>query len=227
MNPKVAVFYHCLFSLPDQLLPSACIVVNDQMQKFKACGLHDRADEIVVGVNGGAESVTMAAQMIPPKANIVYHGLKSRSENLTLVELEKWLPTHEDWLVLYFHAKGATHATGSDYGKFCDRWRNCMMLHCVHQWEECLKDLESVESVGCHWMTGLGEDKSQNIWAGNFWWCRASYLRTLPSIFERDRIKVSGIESLESRYESEVWIGNGKRLPTVKDLAGHTVGQCP
>lgn len=227
MTPKIAVFFHGLFFIEKELKHSACVVITDQMLKLRASGLCDRADEIIVGINDDGQSSGLIGQCIPSKARVIHHGLKSRSENLTLVEIEKWLPGHEDWLVLYFHAKGCTHAQDSDYGKFCTRWRNCMMLHLVHRWEQCVKDLEEVESVGCHWMTGLGSDHSQNIWAGNFWWARASYLLALPSIFERDRIKQSGIESLESRFEAEVWIGNGKRLPTVKDYAGHTVGQCP
>jgi hypothetical protein len=73
------------------------------------------------------------------------------------------------------------------------------------------------ESVGCHWLTGKSADHNQNLWGGNFFWAKASFLRTLPSIYERGIIKVSGIKSIESRYEAEVWIGNGARLPIVKD----------
>ena len=102
-----------------------------------------------------------------------------------------------------------------------------MTKHLIANWRNCVTDMDQgVESVGCHWMTGLA-DGTQNIWAGNFWWAKASYLLTLPSIFERDRIKESGISDIESRYESEVWIGNGKRLPTVKDYHPDGLGACP
>jgi len=230
MNPPIAVFYHGLFFIGDKLLHSACHVVTGQMQAMTASGLTDGADEIIVGINGTAiESGPLVEQCVPKKAHVTYHGLSSRSENLTLVQLERWLPYHADWYVLYFHAKGATHDTESDYGKFSARWRNCMMLHCVTRWQECVQLLdEGYEAVGCHWLTGMGSDKSQHLFAGNFWWAKASFLLTLPSIFKRERIKMSGIESLESRYEAEVFLGNGPRLPKVKDLEpGHGLGECP
>jgi hypothetical protein len=96
-----------------------------------------------------------------------------------------------------------------------------MMKNAVQNWRTCVQDLDSgLESVGSHWMTGDQTPPGQSIWAGNFGWAKSAFLATLPSIMERDRIKLSGIDSIESRYESEVWIGNGPRLPKVKDYHG-------
>lgn len=217
MAKRIAIFYHGVFMLkPDFVLPAAMPIILGQMETLRAGGLLDAADYFVAGINGGVESASRAKLAIPAKAKKVMHGLDSNSENLTIVELENWirgLDRHEDWNVLYFHSKGATHAIG-DYRT---PWRDCMMKHLVANWRQCVFDLETYESVGCHWMAPPLTPKGQHIWAGNFWWARASFLSTLPSIFERDRIKQSGIASLESRYESEVWIGNGPRLPTIKD----------
>jgi hypothetical protein len=232
MTPRLAIFYHCLFFLgePPKLLEKACTVVTDQMRMFKASGLCKRADEFHVGVNGTtAESGPLVDDLIPKKARVTYHGLQSRSENLTLVELEKWLPGHEDWYVLYFHAKTATHLPGHNDGPFGPHWLHCMMKRCVHQWPACVELLShGQDAVGCHWMTNMGPDKDQHIFGGNFWWARADFLLTLPSLFERHQIKTKGIGALESRFEAEVWIGNGPRLPRVKDLEpNHRMWQCP
>ena len=124
MNP-IAIFYHGLFFLGDDppvLLHSACRIVTEQMNALRESGLAAQSSLLLVGLNGGEESAPLAAQCVPERATIVYHGLKSRAENLTLVELEKWLPGHEDWYVLYFHAKGCTHKDG-EYAEFCARWR--------------------------------------------------------------------------------------------------------
>jgi hypothetical protein len=155
---------------------------------------------------------------LPEKAKLVMHGPDSFAENLTIVEIEKWVPTHPDWLVLYFHAKGCSHPEGSAYAENTSKpWRRAMMHHLVTNWRQCVADLEAgAEAVGCNWLTGMGWDKSQNIFGGNFWWSRASYLATLPTIYARERIKMDGIGAASSRYEAEVWIGNGKRLPIVK-----------
>jgi len=217
---KIVIFYHTyLFTgNPPVLVNNAVAVTHDQMNRLRESGLADAADEIIIGVNGGRESLDMLSIIAPAKAKLVPHGLESKNENPTLVLLEKWLREHqEEAYVLYFHAKSASHENSSEYGQFDWKWQNCMMTNCVDRWQQCVADLGAYEAVGCHWLTGQGWDHSQHYFAGTFFWARASYLRTLPSIFLRERIKVSGIASPESRYEAEVWIGNGPRLPTVKD----------
>ncbi len=214
---KIAVFYHCLFCIGNEPLWSAVKVVHEQMKALKESGLEDAATEIHIGVNGGKESEIYAKQFLPKRAQITYHGLESRAENLTIVMLEKWLKDHDGWCVLYFHCKGATHPLDSSYAAYSGSWRRTMMGHLVENWRFCVRDLiVGAEACGCNWLTGQGWDHSQNIFGGNFWWAKSSFLRLLPSIYERARIKTSGIGALESRYESEVWIGNGPRLPLVK-----------
>lgn len=216
MNP-IAVFYHCLFHVeqPPKHLPAAAQIIADQMRRFKDSGLESACSEMIVGVNGGEESKPFASVLLSHKAKPVFHGLQCRNECRTIRLLEDWLPGHDDWYVLYFHSKGATKPLGDD---FTGRWRSCMMKHCIDNWRQCVADLDAgYEAVGAHWMQPPATPASQYIFAGTFWFAKASYLRTLPSIMQRDRIKVSGLDALESRYEPEVWIGNGPRLPKVKD----------
>lgn len=227
MRP-IAVFYHCLFCLgnPPEPLLRVVEIVRDQMQALRTTGLAEAASHILVGINGGEESECLADAILPGTAQRVMHGLKSRCENLTIVELEKWLPAHDGWDVLYFHCKGSvTQSGGPDFAR---RWRDCMMNNLIGQWRKCVRDLAMVDSVGCHWMPGM-VDGTQNIWAGNFWWAKSEFLRSLPSIYQRDRITQSGIGAYESRYESEVWIGNGPRLPRVIDYhpGGPFGNSCP
>lgn len=226
MKP-IALFYHCLFFYgdPPELRQYACDIIRDQMERLMGSGLLAASSHFLVGINGGEESKSIASIIIPSKAKLIFHGLQSRAENLTLVELEKWVPAHPNWNVLYFHAKGATHDGIGEYSKFSAKWKDCMMGDLVDNWRRCVADLNLVESVGCHFMRGMA-DGSQNIWAGNFWWANSNFLATIPSIFLRDRIKISGISNVESRYEAEVWIGNGK-LPSVKEYRPNGGNGCP
>lgn len=217
MKP-IAVFYHCLFQLGDELLPGALDIIYDQMTQLKETGLQDAASEIIIGVNGGAESKVYADGILPAKARVVFHGLQCRNECRTIVELEKWLPTHPDWYVLYFHAKGATHDPNHGYSI---AWRGCMMKGVVKNWRTCTADLDAgYDAVGSHWMVPPATPIGQHIFAGTFFWVKSSFAVTLPSIMEREQLKRMGIDSAESRYESEVWIGNGPKLPKVKDYHG-------
>lgn len=219
MKP-IAIFYHCLFfkDHPDNLLPNAVNIVHEQMLEAERTGLLTAASEFHAGLNGGQESLGIARAVLPKTADIVLHGLTCHTENRTLLELERWLPTHPDWYVLYFHSKGATHAAGDD---FTGRWRGCMMKNAVRHWLRCVSDLDTAyEAVGSHWMIPPATPAGQHIFAGNFWWATSDFLRTLPSLEARDRIKVSGLDAAESRYESEVWLGNGPRVPRVRDYHG-------
>lgn len=217
---KLCVAFHGLFMLgePPKVLPAAVKVIKEQMDALRDSGLLEAASEFHVGLNGGQESQAMAESVFPMKAEVTYHGLACRNELRTLLLLEQFIREHDDeWLVFWHHAKGASHPVGHDLST---RWRRCMQRHLVTNWRQCVSDLEKVESVGCHWMEPPATPPAQYIWAGNFWWARNSFLKTLPSVMERDRIKVSGIDSLSSRYESEVWIGNGPRPPTHIDYHG-------
>lgn len=229
MKP-IAVFYHCLFALgtPPVWLAHAEHLVDYQMTAMAESGLLDACSHFVVGINGGAESAEAVARLIPAKAQRVWHGLESRAENLTLVEIEKWVKDHPGWNVLYFHTKGISHHPRSTYGEFAGRWRRCMMRRNVEEWRTAVAALdEGHDAAGCHWMTGQGSDRSQHYFAGTFWWATSDFLAKLPSIYERQRIKDSGIASIESRYEAEVWLGNGP-MPKIKDLeTGHNLMGCP
>lgn len=219
MKP-IAIFYHALFFLdsPDNLIENAATIVHGQMELLKDTGLLNAASEFHVGLNGGQESLELARLLIPSKAKITLHGLQCHNECRTLRMLEQWLPSHADWYVFYFHAKGCTHPAEDPLRT---RWRGCMTRNLISNWRQCVADLDAgFESVGCHWMTGAQTPPGQSIWAGNFWYAKASFLCTLPSIMKRERLKVSGLDSVDSRYEGEVWIGNGPRLPSVRDYHG-------
>lgn len=220
MSIPIVVFYHCYLynGEPPDLKPWAFDVVSDQMHRMIKCGLADAASEIIVGLNGGKESLDVARLIMPEKAKIVLHGLDCKNENPTIVLMEEWVKkSNGEAYVLYHHAKSSSHDPESEYGKFDGRWKECMQHHCVDNWRQCIADLSQVETCGCHWLTGQGWDHSQHYYAGTFWWSRVSFLRTLPSILDRERIKVSGLGSPESRYEAEIILGNGPRLPSVRD----------
>ena len=214
---KIAVFHHSLFFIgdPPRRLPYAEGIVSVQMNALKESGLLAAASQIICGVNGGEESHAIAKAMLPQKAHLVFHGLECRNECRTIRIIEEWLPGHEDWFVLYHHSKGASRF---DREARSANWLECMQRRCVWNWQRCIHDLESgYDAVGCHWFEPPYTPPGQRIFAGTFFWAKASYLMCIPSLMSRDRIKVSGIDSLESRYEAECWIGNGRPLPKVKD----------
>lgn len=217
---KIAIFYHCLFAHgePPAFSDTAFSIVAEQMQHLRDTGLLEAASHFCVGLNGDDDSSVVAGIVIPEKAQIVLHGPQCRNECRSIRMIEEWLPGHEDWYVLYFHAKGCTRAPSDPLGWL---WRACMTRHVVTNWRQCMADLDAgFEAVGCHWMQPPATPPGQFIFAGTFFWTTGKFLATLPSIMERERIKVSGLDSIESRYEAEVWLGNGPRPPRIKDYHG-------
>lgn len=227
MTIPMIIFYHCVFNIDGNHLPSSRPIVHEQMKLLKASGLEDAASEIYVGINGDESSAIYAAGLLPAKAKLVYHGTQCRNELRTLLMIERWCKENTgEAYILTFHSKGASHAPTSDYGKFMSTpWRRRMMKHCVEDWRRCVKDLrEGADAVGCHWLTEQGWDKSQHYFAGTCYWTKASFFRTIPSVMTRQRIKDSGIDALESRFEAEVHLGNGPRLPVVKNYYDGNIG---
>lgn len=215
---KLAIFYHCLLVMgePPVVLPQAGCIVSNQMTQLVNSGLWDAADEIHIGVNGADESVPIVKHIIPDKATVTYHGLKSRAENLTVEMLLNWSKTHPGWKVLYWHSKSASHPPDSDYAnRVGNPWREAMAQDLVVNWRQCVADLDTHDIACMVWLWEQGWDRSQHIPAGNFLWLTSDFAAKLPSLYLRERIKQDGIGAVTSRYEAEVAWGNGPR-PTVK-----------
>lgn len=230
MAVPILIYHHGLFAIgePPEFLPSAMSIAVEQMDVMKSSGLMDAASEIHIGLNGGVESSELAESIFPAKSKIKYHGLSSRNENLTIVAL--WERTREingEAFCYYQHQKGSSHVPGSSYGETVSKpWRQAMTQDLVMNWRQCVSDLQSGYDIVCsHWMWNMA-DGTQHIPAGNWLWIKASFARKLPSIYLRDRIKTDGIKSLSSRYEAEVFWGNGPR-PNVRSHRPNGGGGVP
>jgi hypothetical protein len=216
MSP-IAIFWHTVFILgePPEPSPHAITIVSSQMEVIQSSGLLDIASEMYVGINGDEESQVFADGIIPEKAIKVYHGTQCKNELRTIMLMQEVMRGRTGWYVLYGHAKGASHTLTDELSY---NWRWCMLHHLVQNWDVCISSLRGgVDMAGCHWKTGM-VDGTQSLFAGNCWWAKSEFLNTLPPIEDNLRIPLmGGIDAFASRYEAEVWIGTGKRLPKVRD----------
>ncbi len=117
--------------------------------------------------------------------------------------------------MLYAHAKGCSHDPGE---KMITNWRNCMVRHLITNWLACVNTLNSgIESCGVHWLEGQ-VDGTMALWGGNYFWIKSEFLDTLPPIENNARVPLmGGIDSAQSRFEAEVILSSGPRLPKIKD----------
>ena len=176
MKP-IAIFYHCILSGGSVPIDTsfACSIVAEQMDAFRLSGLFDEADELHIGLNGDEEDLQMLRLFVPcPHAHFLIHGSGMTTEIPTLAALQRWLPIHRDWFVLYAHIKGVSHP-----GRRLDEnWRRRMERAVVWNWKRCVNDLRRVDAVGCHWLTPeqYAGSVKRPFFGGNFWWARAEYL---------------------------------------------------
>lgn len=121
-------------------------------------------------------------------------------EQVTLAEVHADVHrTPAEFAVMYAHAKGSANPSPLNAA-----WRRSMTRHVACDWEECAGLLEDgYDTAGCHWVTA--QRSTTAFYAGNFWWARASYLRTLPP------------PPNESRWQAETWVSSATG-PKAADL---------
>lgn len=204
---KIRHYYHCYaagaWSAP----------VRDHLTALGRAGLDDMA--MTVGLAGPQRDRQVAREMITLRCQrwslpepVRWIEADEGWEQVTLrVIREDALATTGDYEVLYAHTKGA-----HDDSDMNAAWRRSMTRKLVYGWEECTELLAGgYDTAGCHLLTPEGYrdhhprmNYRSMVYGGNFWWARASYLRTLP------------LPGSENRHQGEEWIGLGH--PKAADL---------
>lgn len=234
MKP-IAIFFHGVFFTSDgtrRRVEAPYAKSGQWMQKYmkdlEDSGLMDASTHFFAGINGGQESEVYAKCYLP-KATHLMHGTDCRSSNLTSEAMRVFAVAHPGWNIFHFHAKGIAHDIPQydSYRAFEARWIRCMVTHNIYNWKTCVADLETHDSVGCHWMVNVGNPPVDHIWGGTFWWATSDFLATLPPLAECPLVKQFGMKSYESRATSEQYIGLGPKLPKTKDYCTYGIGCCP
>ncbi|HWA78035.1 MAG TPA: hypothetical protein VG937_37125 [Polyangiaceae bacterium] len=214
---KIGIFYHTRLDGGSPPIDSvhALRVLGEQIGDLLSSGLYEAASEITFGVNASSESAQLCRTMSPSKIEVVHHTPEYQSELPTFSRLRQWLEGHQDWYVLYHQAKGVR----SPNSEVTKAWRRCMSRHLVHNWRECVADLDrGFDAVGCHWLTPEQFPRIRTpYFGGNFWWAKASFLATLPELPVTASCR-------EDFYLAETWIGRGPQWPKVRDYAPHWPG---
>jgi hypothetical protein len=218
MKP-IALFYFTVFFKPDGgAWPLSGPTIQRDMKAIDDSGLSDAASYFLAGINGGQESEVYAKCYLP-KAQHLFTGLDCMTQNLIHEAMRLWCIDHPGWNVFTFHSKSLAHdqPLHEPYKAFEAGWVACMTRYLITNWRKCVEELETVESVGCHFMRNVGVPPVDNIWPGSFYWVRSDFVATLPPLAECPLVKQFGIKDIRSRATGEHYIGLGPRLPTVKD----------
>jgi hypothetical protein len=201
MNP-LHVFLHARLSGPKIHPVHAAEILVELTDAMRTSGLLGQA-KLHLGVSDIDFGL---AEKIVPNCDVILFESGRRGELPTLIGMQKFLATHEDCYVLYFHTKCASRTDD-----LCEQWRKCMTHHLIRNWQTCAASLDAgFDSVGCHWMTpeqypgAVGSP----YWGGNFWWSKSQFLKTLPMLPEQS----------PDWYLPEAWIGLGPFRPKIRDF---------
>lgn len=191
--------------------------ITEHINALAESGLGYELDEFIVTLVGQKHDRDMARYSFERKCEKAGIPAPSWShftegfEQTSLLGLQRMVNgTSREQAVLYAHAKGAFHEVAGRNAA----WRKGMTEKLVGGWRECVDNLGEFQTVGCHWITPEEYHDPDHepprfiyspFYGGNFWWARASYLRTLPPV------------PADTRYDAETWIGLGN--PQACDLS--------
>lgn len=208
---RLKLFYHIVD------LPGWQTIVADQVSTLSKSGLLSQVDKAYFCTNGRVDSFFTAKKAIEGKFSTVEFVHTSDT-----VELMEW-PTlnflknnvdddPNDFYVCYMHVKGISHKPSSHITS----WRQYLDFWMLEKWEFCVKMLDKYETVGNTSTATLNGVKQTNIYSGNYWWARSSYIKRLTPLPCPKDIAMGSVSpytgsryTLENfRYDHENWIGS-------------------
>jgi hypothetical protein len=211
-------------------LPGAWAVLEEQINRMAESGLIDAAEQITLCANGKSEHFDGAKQALAEFTNLRFvqvAGDAAGFEYPTLDFLQdECEAADQDFYICYLHLKGLKSGPNDvnvqDWRKFMEYWT-------IDQWEESVKQLDAGNDL-------VGTNIIEAPWlhsSGNFWWSRASYVKTLDRLQNPSKIKWGTaskyigvqLDPGNFRYEHEAWIGS--KNPKFAEVASTPGKQTP
>jgi hypothetical protein len=197
---KLNVFYHIFLS------EDANKLIEEQLQKLYSSGIYEHST-IYIYINdiyGGKYTISEENTILMNKiSNNINYYTNHYYEIYTQAKLYE-LSKKEDACYLYMHTKGVTRINHKDEGKYSYRnvknWRNIMEHFCIDHWQECIKQLETNDLVGCNYFPKNSLPGVPAHYSGGFWWSKSSFINRLP---DPNRYLIGNID----RFHAEFWIG--------------------
>lgn len=170
--------------------------VAEHLDALDNSGLDEQLTTLHVGVVGSDEKTDECLEYLASRVDFYLAATAPRGwEDVTLAPLHEAAHTlaGED-TILYAHTQHPRERT--------DTWRRSMTHWNVNRWQHMQSALVVAQTAGCMWLDP--SHGGHGYWAGNFWWARADYVRTLDAV-------------PTSTFGPEMWIGS--KAHTIFDAA--------
>jgi hypothetical protein len=167
------------------------------LQALVESGLLDELDEMYLGIVGRPDCRREIRHKLP---GVVIAEADVGWEQVTLRKLHAYSKQHDAY-IFYAHTKGS-----SSQSALAEGWRVSMTHDTVTRYRDCLAALAGADAAGPFWWQSNDPMHAEHdyFFAGNYWWARSEYLRTLPALKN------------VHRFQAEGWVGLGK--PSIINL---------
>lgn len=155
-------------------------IIGELLKVVESSGLLERLDRLYI-VNVGDEiALPETWGQFGDKVKLInYSHDGTLGEATTIRLLHSFCREHPESKVLYLHTKGISYR---DSFETIDDWRRLMTYFVVERFEDCLKELESNDAVGCNLL-----ESPHRHFSGNFWWSNSRHIAKLEPVGVDDR----------------------------------------
>lgn len=194
-------------------------LVREQLDAVQKAGLMAKTDKLYISCiyNKGGERKELeqiVASYTVPFEIISALPMDNNLFEFPALEFVHGLAKTEDFYAYYFHTKGVSYTKerAVDYpthkldklNRCSKAWRKMMEHFIFAKHQAALNVLKQYDAYGCKYDDPVVPPYHYKYYAGNFWWSKASYLRTLPNITAEER---------KNRYWAENWLlVNAKKI---------------
>jgi hypothetical protein len=188
MEEKVFVFWH-LCGMNDWRS-----IAEDQYRTMESSGLLERVEQVNLTFLGTDRNEVAWLEAKSKKINVNKYGSDLKQyERTCLNGLKDW-SEENDGIVLYLHGKGVSR---TNIKNNVWAWRKMLEYFIMENHDRCIKEMKNLDALGGN--ACLVGRKINDLrpghgmhYSGNFWWSRASYIRTLPRLREDIRLDING-----------------------------------
>lgn len=177
-------------------------IVAEQINLLKSTELYQAADTIYCSIVGRQKF------SLPDKFEIVYKNEVFSVAELPILKILQEHSKTEDFKCLYFHTKGSSANLQHRDKRIQTSWRKYMEHFCISKWKQNIALLDIFDTIGTSQIEA-NNGWYKNHYAGNFWWSKSEYIKTLIDV---EKIQSNG------RFKAEMLILSN---PNVKAFNWH------
>lgn len=187
-------------------------LVVEQLDAIKNSGLMETTDMLFVSCIYVNESDLAELTEILAAYALSYKIISSLSKDNNKFEFPALqfvydLSFKEDFYVYYFHTKGVSYTKDSavkypntkfeQLSRCSAAWRKMMEHFIFTKYNVAMNVLRTYDAYGCKYDDPIVPPYHYKYYAGNFWWSKSSYIKTLPPITDEEQ---------KNRYWAENWL---------------------